>query len=267
MSVAVAGVAEHLKAAGRPLLVPYVMAGVVPDWVELVREVAAAGADAVEVGLPFSDPMLDGPTVQRAAARALDRGARPRPLLDELAGLDAGVPLVVMTYANIATTLVPGRGVAGFVDHLAGVGVRGAIVADLPLEESAEYRARAAEVGVDAVLLAAPSCDDDRCREIARASSGFVYCMSSMRITGEQEHLASSARANARRLKAMTDLPVITGFGVSTPAQAVQACADADGVVVGSALMRVLVDGAGVGAVVDAVAGFRAALSSASPGE
>lgn len=252
--------AEHLRAAGRPLLVPYVMAGVVPGWVDLVRAVAAAGADAVEIGLPFSDPMLDGPTVQRAAALALDRGARPRALLDELAGLD--VPLVVMTYANVATTLVPERGVAGFVDHLAAVGVRGVIVPDLPLEESAEYRARAAAAGVDAVLLAAPSCDDDRCREIARASSGFVYCMSSMRITGEREHLAATARANARRLKAMTDLPVITGFGVSTPGQAVQACADADGVVVGSALLRPLVDGASAEAVVEAVAGFRAALSS-----
>ncbi|MFT7840360.1 tryptophan synthase subunit alpha [Saccharothrix sp. BKS2] len=262
--MSIAGVAEHLRAAGRPLLVPYVMAGVVPDWVELVRDVAAAGADAVEVGLPFSDPMLDGPTVQWAAARALERGGRPRALLDELAGLDLDVPLVVMTYANVATTLVPEHGVAGFVDHLAAVGVRGVIVPDLPLEESAEYRARAAAAGVDAVLLAAPSCDDDRCREIARASAGFVYCMSSMRVTGERDDLAASAVTNARRLRGMTDLPVITGFGISTPAQAVRACEDADGVVVASALVRLLADGGPAGAVVEAVAGFRAALSSAS---
>ncbi|MEU4746929.1 tryptophan synthase subunit alpha, partial [Actinosynnema sp. NPDC023658] len=189
MSVAVATVEEHLRAAragGRRLLVPYVMAGVVPDWLDLVRGAAEAGADAVEIGLPFSDPMLDGPTVQRAAALSAARGGRPRPLLDELAGLDVDVPLVVMTYANVAMTLTPGRGVAGYLDHLAAVGVRGSIVPDLPLEESSDYLAHAADVGVAAVLLAAPACGDDRCREIARASSGFVYCMSSMGITGER---------------------------------------------------------------------------------
>ncbi|MGM1058698.1 tryptophan synthase subunit alpha [Saccharothrix sp. Mg75] len=266
MSVAAAGLEQHLKAAGRPLLVPYLMAGVVPDWLDLVRGVAEAGADAIEIGLPFSDPMLDGPTVQRAAAAALDRGARPRPLLDELAGLDLDVPLVVMTYANVAETLVPSRGVAGFVDHLAAVGVRGAIVPDLPLEESAEYRARAADAGVAAVLLAAPSCDDDRCREIASASAGFVYSMSSMQTTGERHDLSGTARAHSRRLRAMTDLPVVTGFGISSVEQAVDACRDADGVVVGSALLRPLVDGAPIADVVDAVAAFRRALSSARSG-
>lgn len=253
---------RRLRDAREPLLIPYVMAGVVPGWLDLVRGAAEAGADAIEIGLPFSDPMLDGPTVQRAAALAAGRGGRPRPLLDELAGLDLDVPLVVMTYANVAMTLTPERGVGGFLDHLASVGVQGVIVPDLPLEESAEYRARAAEVGVAAVLLAAPSCGDDRCREIARASSGFVYCMSSMRITGERADLATTARETARRVKGMTGLPVVTGFGISTVAHAVQACADADGVVIGSVLMRMLVDGAPVAEVVDEVAAFRRALSS-----
>ncbi|WP_158845897.1 tryptophan synthase subunit alpha [Saccharothrix deserti] len=265
MSVAVATLEHHLRAAradGRRLLIPYVMAGVVPDWLDLVRGAAEAGADAVEIGLPFSDPMLDGPTVQQAAALATGRGGRPRSLLDELAGLDVDVPLVVMTYANVAMTLTPERGVGGFLDHLAAVGVRGVIVPDLPLDESAEYLARAAEAEVAAVLLAAPSCGDDRCREIARASSGFVYCMSSMRTTGERDALATTARETARRLKGMTDLPVVTGFGISTVEHAVEACVDADGVVVGSALMRMLVDGAPVAEVVDAVAAFRRALSS-----
>lgn len=253
---------RRLRDAREPLLIPYVMAGVVPDWLDLVRGAAEAGADAIEIGLPFSDPMLDGPTVQRAAALAAGRGGRPRPLVEELAGLDLDVPLVVMTYANVAMTTTPDRGVGGFLDHLASAGVRGVIVPDLPLEESAEYRARAAEAGVAAVLLAAPSCDDDRCREIARASSGFVYCMSSMRITGERTDLATTARETARRLKGMTDLPVVTGFGISTVEHAVEACADADGVVIGSVLMRMLVDGAPVAEVVDEVAAFRRALSS-----
>ncbi|MCE6997174.1 tryptophan synthase subunit alpha [Saccharothrix sp. S26] len=254
--------ALDLRADGPPLVIPYVMAGVVPDWLDLVRGAAEAGADAVEIGLPFSDPMLDGPTVQRAAALSAARGGRPRPLLDELAGLDVGVPLVVMTYANVAMTLTPDRGVAGFVEHLASVGVRGVIVPDLPLEESAEYRARAAEAGVAAVLLAAPSCGDDRCREIARASAGFVYCMSSMRVTGERADLAATAGQTARRVKAVTDLPVVTGFGISAVEHAVQACEDADGVVIGSVLMRMLVDGAPVAEVVEEVAAYRRALSS-----
>jgi tryptophan synthase alpha chain len=256
---------RHLRAAradGRRLLVPYVMAGVVPDWLDLVRGAAEAGADAIEIGLPFSDPMLDGPTVQQAAALSIRRGGRPRPLLDELAGLDLDVPLVVMTYANVAMTLTPSLGVGGFLDHLAAVGVRGVIVPDLPLEESAEYLARAAGAEVAAVLLAAPACDDERCGEIARASSGFVYCMSSMRTTGERADLAATARETARRLKGVTDLPVVTGFGISTVEHAVEACADADGVVVASAFMRMLVDGAPVAEVVDAVAAFRRALSS-----
>ncbi|GAB3004802.1 tryptophan synthase subunit alpha [Saccharothrix stipae] len=268
MSVAVATLEQHLRArraGGRRLLIPYVMAGVVPDWLDLVRGLAEAGADAVEIGLPFSDPMLDGPTVQRAAALAAGRGGRPRPLLDELAGLDVDVPLVVMTYANVAMTLAPERGVGGFVDHLASVGVRGVIVPDLPLEESAEYLARAADAEVAAVLLAAPACGDDRCRDIARASSGFVYCMSSMRITGERADLAATAGETARRLKAVTDLPVVTGFGISTIAHAVRACADADGVVIGSVLLRMLLDGAPVAEVVDEVAAFRRALSSVRP--
>jgi tryptophan synthase alpha chain len=255
-------VALGLRAGGPRLLIPYVMAGVVPDWLDLVRGAAEAGADAVEIGLPFSDPMLDGPTVQRAAALSAGRGGRPRPLLDELAGLDVDVPLIVMTYAHVAMTLTPDRGVGGFVEHLASVGVRGVIVPDLPLEESAEYRARAAQAGVAAVLLAAPACGDDRCRAIARASSGFVYCMSSMRITGERADLATTARETARRLKGMTDLPVVTGFGISTVEHAVEACADADGVVIGSVLMRMLVDGAPVAEVVEEVAAFRRALSS-----
>ncbi|MFD1152154.1 tryptophan synthase subunit alpha [Saccharothrix hoggarensis] len=265
MSVAAATLEEHLRSAragGGRLLIPYVMAGVVPDWLDLVRGAAEAGADAVEIGLPFSDPMLDGPTVQHAAALASRRGARPRALLDALAGLDVGVPLIVMTYANVALTLTPSRGVGGFVDHLAAVGVRGVIVPDLPLEESAEYLACAAGADVAAVLLAAPSCDEDRCREIARASSGFVYCMSSMRTTGERAALGASARDTARQLKGVTDLPVVAGFGISTVDQAVDVCADADGVVVGSAFMRMLLDGAPVSEVVDAVSAFRRALSS-----
>jgi tryptophan synthase alpha chain len=139
-------------------------------------------------------------------------------------------------------------------------GVRGAIVPDLPLDESGEWETDAAEAGVETVLLAAPVTPDDRLAELCRRSHGFIYGVNLMGVTGERASLAQSAAVLAKRLKAATDKPVIMGFGVSTPDQAVAAAAEADGVVVASALMRLLLDGGGPNAVGDAVASLRAAL-------
>jgi tryptophan synthase alpha chain len=245
--------------AGRKLLVPYVTGGMSPDWCEVLRAIGAAGADAVEIGIPFSDPVMDGPTIQQASARALERGATPVSILQDLDGVDAGVPTVAMTYYN----LVHRAGEARFAGSLATAGVAGAIIPDLPLEESAGWERATADAGVEAVLLAAPVTPDERLPRICERSRGFIYAVSRMGITGERASLADSAGVLAKRLKATTDKPVLVGVGVSTPAQAVEAAAEADGVIVGSALVRVLLEGGGPEGAAEFVGSLRAALDAA----
>lgn len=226
---------------GRKLLVPYVTGGLGEDWTDVVRAVAAAGADAIEIGIPFSDPVMDGPTIQQASERALDAGVTPQSILDGLRGLDAGVPLAVMTYYNIAFRMGHER----FARSLVDVGVAAAILPDLPLEEAGPWCGAADEAGVETVMLAAPTAPDERLPRICERSRGFVYGVGLLGVTGERTALAASALVMAKRLKAVTDVPVLVGVGVSTVAQAVEICQEADGVVVGSALIRRLLDGAG----------------------
>jgi tryptophan synthase alpha chain len=250
---------DALRAAGRPLLVTYVTGGITADWTGLLLACQEAGADAIEVGLPFSDPMLDGPTIQEASDRALARGATVDSILADLAATPLRVPVVVMTYANIILR----TGIAA----LAAAGVSGLIVPDLPLEESAGLEAEAAAAGVDLVLLAAPATPDDRLREICARSRGFLYAISVMGTTGERSILAASAGTLAARVKAVTDLPVVLGFGVSTPAQAAEAGRAGDGAVIASALMRRVLDGATADALAADVAAYRTALDlGVSPG-
>jgi tryptophan synthase alpha chain len=252
-------VEAHLRGkrdAGRKLLVTYMTGGLGRDWVACAEEMVANGADLVEIGIPFSDPVMDGPTIQEASSAALASGANPAAILDALAGRDLPVPLVAMTYYNVVCR----AGHERFCRMLGSAGVRGAIVPDLPLEESGSWEADAAEAGVEAVLLAAPITPDERLAEICRRSRGFVYGVNLMGVTGERRSLADSAAVLAKRLKAVTDRPVIMGFGVSGPAQAVAAASEADGVVVASALMRMVLEGAGPIEVGAAVGQLRRAL-------
>jgi tryptophan synthase alpha chain len=243
--------------AGRKLLVPYVTGGMADDWTETLRAMAAAGGDAVEVGIPFSDPVMDGPTIQETSSLALARGTTPASVLTELKAVDAGVPLVAMTYYN----LVFRPGDARFARWLAEAGVSGAIVPDVPLEESGPWCAAADAEGVETVLLAAPTASDERLARVCERARGFVYGVSRLGVTGERSSLAETARVIAKRLKATTAKPVVVGIGISTPEQAVEVCeAGADGVVVASAIMRRLLDGAGPEAAGESVAAFRAAL-------
>ena len=255
---------RHLRARrddGRKLLVAYVTGGMAPDWLEVVHAVADAGADAIEIGIPFSDPMIDGPTVQEASVRALDAARRPTSLLEALARTEVGVPIAVMTYYN----LVFRAGHRRFARSLADAGVAGAIVPDLPLEEAGDWRAEAGAAGVETILLVAPSTPDAPCRgAICAASRGFIYGVGIMGVTGERAALASTAESVAGRLKAMTDKPVCIGIGVSSPEQAAQVCAVADGAVVGSALVRRLLDGGGPAGAAAFVASLRAGLDSVS---
>jgi tryptophan synthase alpha chain len=236
--------------------VPYVTGGLGDDWVDVVRAVVAAGADAVEVGIPFSDPVMDGPVIQEASARALAAGATPAGLVAALARAEAGVPLVVMTYYNVVFR----TGHRRFARSLAEAGVGGAILPDLPLEELGDWSRAADDAGVATILLAAPTTPDERLAAICARSRGWVYAVGMLGVTGERDALAASAARMGRRLKAVTDLPVLIGVGVSTSEQAAEAAVESDGVIVGSALVRRLLDGAGPDGAGDFVASLRAAL-------
>ena len=254
--LAVEPVLRAAREGGRKLLVAYVTGGLRDDWTAILVAMADAGADAIEVGLPFSDPMMDGPTIQEASLRSLARGTTPASVLGGLRGLDVPVPLVVMTYAN----LVLRAGTKRFASEMVAAGAKGAIVPDLPLEESVEWEADAAARGVETVLLAAPVTPDERLAVICERSHGFVYGVNLMGVTGARASLATTSAVLARRLKAVTDKPVVMGFGISGPEQAVAASEQSDGVVVASALMRAALDGASADQVGEGVAAIRAAL-------
>lgn len=242
--------------AGRKLLVPYVTGGLHADWAQVVEAVAAAGADAVEIGIPFSDPVMDGPVIQEASQQALASGATPGSILGELARVDVDVPLVVMTYYNIVFR----AGHRRFAQSLAEQGVSGAIVPDLPFIELDGWGAAADDAGVATILLVAPNTPHATLARICSRSSGWVYGVAVMGVTGERASLASTAAVLGRRLKAATDKPVLLGVGVGTPEQAAEAAEEADGVIVGSALVRRLLEGAGPEGAAEFVAALRAGL-------
>jgi tryptophan synthase alpha chain len=240
--------------AGHKLLVPYVTGGY-PGWEAAIRAAAASGADAVEIGIPFSDPVMDGPVIQQASQAALDAGVTPASILDAVPTLDVGIPLVVMTYYNI----VHHDGHRRFADRLTRVGIDGCIVPDLPLEEAGPWCCAADEAGVETVLLAAPTAPDERLPRVVARTRGFVYAVGLLGVTGERSSLAATATALAGRLKAITDVPVLVGVGVSDAHQAFEATRVADGVIQGASVVRRLME-SGPDAVGDYVAEVRDAI-------
>jgi tryptophan synthase alpha chain len=244
--------------AGHKLLVPYVTGGLGRDWLDVVRAIAAAGADAVEIGIPFSDPVMDGPVIQAASAEALSTGATPTGIITALARADAGVPLAVMTYYNVVCR----AGHRRMASTLAEAGVSAAIVPDLPLEELGEWGEEAGNAGIETVLLVAPTTPADRLRAICARSRGFVYAVGVMGVTGERSSLGKGALVVAGRCKQETDVPVLVGVGVSNAEQAREVVTVADGVVVGSALVHRLLEGAGPEGAASFVAELRAAIDS-----
>lgn len=243
------------RAAGRSSLVTYLTGGL-PGWEDMVRAAAHAGADAIELGIPFSDPVMDGPVIQAANEVSLARGTTPASVLDSVPDLDVGAPLAVMTYAN----LVFRYGWERFADRCAQVGVHAAILPDIPLHESGPWCEAADRFGVETVLLAAPTTPHDRLVAICARSRGFVYAVGLLGITGERESLAASATVIARRLKEVTDLPVLVGVGIGSPAQAAEVCEVADGVIIGSAVVRTMLDPGTPEAIGELVEAYRAAL-------
>jgi tryptophan synthase alpha chain len=247
---------RSLRDGGRKLLVPYITGGY-PGWDDAIREAIANGADAIEIGVPFSDPVMDGPVIQQASHDALDRGATPASIIDAVSELDVERPLAVMTYYN----LVHHEGHVRFADRLARAGIAGCILPDLPLEECGPWCEAADAAGVETIMLAAPTAPDERLPRIVERARGFVYSVGVLGVTGERQSLAATATALAGRLKAITDIPVLVGVGVSNAEQATAAVKVADGVVQGASVMRRLMDH-GPAAVGEYVAEVRAAIDT-----
>lgn len=251
-----------LRARGERALVPFVTGGD-PDLATteaVVRAVAAAAADAVEISVPFSDPLADGPTIQRSSERALRAGSSLRRVLQLVKSLraDVDVPLVLMGYANNFLSM----GERGFAEAAREVGVDGLIVVDLPPEEGAGLAAELERAGVDRILLAAPTTRPERLARLVRETRGFLYYVSLTGVTGARPELARGIEAGVRAAKALGDVPVCVGFGISTPAQARQVAAYADGVVVGSALVERVAGAGSPAAAAEAAARFVSELKA-----
>ena len=247
---------RQTRARNRKILVPYITGGL-SGWIDAIRGAAASGADAIEIGIPFSDPVMDGPIIQMASEKALRDGATPISILHQLRTIDVDIPLVVMCYYNTVFR----SGHERFANSLRDSGVVAAIVPDLPLEEAAPWCVAADAAGVETVMLAAPTAPDERLPKVVARARGFVYAVGLLGVTGERTELASTAVAMATRLKKITDKPVLIGVGVSNAQQAQQACAVADGVIQGASVVRRLLD-EGPDAVASYVAEVRAAIDS-----
>lgn len=256
---------EHIAAAfagadKRAALMPYLMGGF-PD-VATSRAIGDAcidaGADLLELGIPFSDPLADGPVIHAAGTAALAAGATTDAILGVAAALAPRAPVVLMTYVNI----VLARGVERFVRQAADAGAAGLIVPDVPLEESAELLAACDAVGLALVPLVAPTTPDERLARIGAQARGFLYAVAVTGTTGERA--GGDAAPILARAKAATDVPVALGFGISTPEQAVLAATESDGVIVGSALVRVLLEGGGPDGAAAFVGSLRRALDAST---
>ncbi len=241
--------------AGGRCFVPYVTAGLASVDAALLQGLEDAGADAIEVGLPFSDPVMDGGVIQEASRLALEAGTHPADVLSTIADAGLSVPVAVMTYLNP----VLHRGLDRFLDDAAAAGVAGMIVPDLPVDEAEEWVGLCTSHHVAPVFLAAPGSSPDRLHQVAEASRGFVYCVATYGVTGERDRLAGTAEEVVAALRPLTDRPLLVGVGIGTPEQAAEACRFADGVVVGSAIVRHLVEGDQEGALALA-ARFRGAI-------
>lgn len=242
---------------GGRAFVPYVTGGLPGVDAALLRGLEEAGADAIEVGIPFSDPVMDGGVIQEASRRALEAGTRPVDVLGLVSDVGLGIPIAVMTYFNPVLR----RGVDTFLAEAAGAGVSGAIVPDLPVDEAAHFAEACRDAGIAPVLLAAPGSTRERLREIAGVAGGFVYCVATYGVTGERSALAGTAEEVVSALRPVTDLPLLVGVGIGTPEQAAQACRFADGVIVGSALVRRLLETDRAGAL-ELAGRFRQAIAA-----
>jgi tryptophan synthase alpha chain len=256
---------ERLRRSRAPGLVTYTTAGD-PDAATSARiltAIASAGADVLEVGVPFSDPLADGPVIQRASERALAAGMTLRGALEVIRGIRHAIdtPIVLFTYANPVTRM----DAHCFVEEARAAGVDGVLILDYPLEESGPLRDLLVGAGIDPIYLVSPTTSDERIRRSATLGRGFLYAISRLGVTGAQTSLASSAADLVRRIRANADLPVALGFGLSRPEHVVEACAVADAAVVGSALVSVIAEHGRQPDVVSRAADFVRWLKNGAP--
>jgi tryptophan synthase alpha chain len=260
-----------LKKTGRKSFIAYLTAGDpgLEKTEALIPALETAGVDIIEVGVPFSDPTADGPAIQAASQRALKQGATLEKILAMIARLRriSGVPIVLFTYYNPILSYGPER----FAADAAGAGADGILVVDLPPEEADELRQYSDPAGLAFITLIAPTTDPKRARRILRGAAGFVYYISVTGVTGTAVPKPDDVRRDVERLKGMTALPVAVGFGISTPAQAAAIAPLADGVVVGSALVRLIAEKGENSGLIGAASSFareiRRAIDAATTGK
>jgi tryptophan synthase alpha chain len=239
------GIAEtfaRLKREGRPGLVTYVTAGD-PDLArsaEILKALDRAGADVLEVGVPFSDPLADGPVIQRATERALAAGGSLRASLALVRSVRPAVsaPIVLFSYANPLMRM----GVERFAREASSAGVQGVLALDLPIEEAEDFDRVLAAAGLDTIFLLSPTTTEERIRKAARLGRGFLYGISRLGVTGARDRVADGAEALVRRIRSHTDLPVALGFGISRPEHVAEVGTYADAAVVGSALVSLIAE-------------------------
>jgi tryptophan synthase alpha chain len=235
---------DRLRATKATGLVTYVTAGD-PDLGrsrDVLLALARGGADVIEVGVPFSDPIADGPAIQRASERALAAGAHLEASLDLVASVRPAidVPLVLFTYVNPVLRL----GVDAFVARAAAAGIDGVLLLDLPIEEAEPIRRALDAHGIDQIFLISPTTTDTRLREAARLGRGFLYAISRLGVTGTRDAVAATARPLVDRIRAATSLPIALGFGISRPEHVAEVAGFADAAVVGSAIVQQIADAA-----------------------
>ena len=246
----------RIRSDGRPGLVTFTTAGDpdLPRSAEILKALDRAGADVIEVGVPFSDPLADGPVIQRATERALAAGGSLRTALAMITGVRPHIaaPIVVFSYANPMLRL----GVDAFARQAAAAGVDGVLALDLPIEEAGPFRETLAASGIDTIFLLSPTTTDVRIQKAARLGSGFLYGISRLGVTGARAQVASGAEAMVRRIRAQTTLPIALGFGISRPEHVEEVCAYADAAVVGSALVAIVGEAGGTAGLVPRVENY-----------
>jgi tryptophan synthase alpha chain len=261
--LALADTFERLRSERRPGLVTFTTAGD-PDLArsgEILCALDRAGADVLEVGVPFSDPLADGPVIQRATERAIASGANLRGVLKMIARVRSGIraPIVLFSYANPLLRM----GVEAFAREAASAGVQGVLALDLPIEEAGEFRATLAAAGLDTIFLLSPTTTDARIKKAAELGRGFLYGISRLGVTGVRDSVATGAEDMLVRIRRHTNMPVALGFGLSTPEHVAEVGRYADAAVVGSALVSLVAETAGHPGAIARIEAYVASLRSA----